>query len=100
MRRMSEQNPPKPGPPRTANPTSDTDQPRDAHHPRDTETSDTDRPSDDRPGDTEPRDADELADAVTGLGSNDDERLDTVAERNASLEERLPGDDDLPLTKG
>lgn len=47
-----------------------------------------------------PRDADELADAVTGLGADDEERLDTVAERNASLEERLPGDDDLPLTKG
>jgi len=47
-----------------------------------------------------PRDADELTEAVTELGSNDEERLDAVAEHNASLEERLPGDDELPLTKG
>ena len=54
----------------------------------------------DRP-DTEdqPRDADELAEAVSDLGGNAEERLDTVAERNESLEERLP-DDDLPRTKG
>lgn len=47
-----------------------------------------------------PRDADELTEAVTELGSNDEERLDAVSEHNASLEERLPGDDELPLTKG
>lgn len=47
-----------------------------------------------------PRDADELTEAVTDLGADDEERLDAVAEHNASLEERLPGDDELPLTKG
>lgn len=46
------------------------------------------------------RDADELTEAVTELGSNDEERLDAVAEHNASLEGALPGDDELPLTKG
>ena len=34
------------------------------------------------------------------LGETDEDRLDTVAERNDSLEERLPGDENLPRTKG
>lgn len=54
----------------------------------------------DRDDQHEPRDADELNDAVGELGETDDERLDEVAGRNRSLEERLPGDDELPLTKG
>lgn len=55
----------------------------------------------DRPDDTdEPRDADELADAVSELGETDADRLETVSERNDSLAERLPSDDDLPRTKG
>ena len=61
----------------------------------------TDR--DDRTGRHErqpPRDADELTDAVAELGETDDDRLDAVTDRNDSLEERLPGDDELPLTKG
>ena len=45
-------------------------------------------------------DADGLTDAVSELGETDDERLEAVAEHNRSLEERLPGDDELPLTKG
>ncbi|HEY8282438.1 MAG TPA: hypothetical protein VIG28_08130 [Leifsonia sp.] len=44
--------------------------------------------------------SDELTDAVSDLGETDDERLEAVAEHNRSLEERLPGDDELPLTKG
>jgi hypothetical protein len=40
------------------------------------------------------------ADGLTELGETDDERLEAVAEHNRSLEERLPGDDELPLTKG
>ena len=47
-----------------------------------------------------PRDADELTERVAGLGETDDDRLQAVAEHNDSLEERLPGDDELPLTKG
>ncbi|WP_348787437.1 hypothetical protein [Leifsonia sp. NPDC080035] len=57
----------------------------------------------DRPEDTQndrPRDADELGEAVADLGENPEDRLETVAERNDSLEERLPGDEDLPRTKG
>jgi hypothetical protein len=53
-----------------------------------------------RPKPHPPRDADALTDAVADLGGDDDERLDAVAEHNDSLEERLPGDDELPLTKG
>jgi hypothetical protein len=34
------------------------------------------------------------------LGETDEDRLETVAERNESLEERLPGDNDLPRTDG
>ncbi|MFF2051460.1 hypothetical protein ACFVU2_07640 [Leifsonia sp. NPDC058194] len=37
--------------------------------------------------------ADALFDAVAGLGETPEDQLDTVAERNTSLEERLPGDD-------
>lgn len=48
----------------------------------------------------EPRDADELADAVSDLGETDTDKLETVSERNDSLAERLPSDDDLPRTKG
>jgi len=55
----------------------------------------------DRPDDTAaPRDADELTDAVSELGETDTDRLDAVRERNESLEERLPGSDDLPRTHG
>jgi hypothetical protein len=54
----------------------------------------------DRPDETPaPRDADELADAVSDLGETDTDRLDAVAERNESLEERLPSPDDLPRTQ-
>ncbi|MFF1633807.1 hypothetical protein [Leifsonia sp. NPDC058248] len=44
--------------------------------------------------------ADELAEKVKELGKTDDDRLETVAEHNDTLQERLPGDDELPLTKG
>jgi hypothetical protein len=44
--------------------------------------------------------ADELTEQVTGLGKTDEDRLEAVAEHNETLEERLPGDDELPLTKG
>jgi hypothetical protein len=55
----------------------------------------------DRPDDTTaPRDADELTDAVSELGDSDTDRLETVQERNESLEERLPGPEDLPRTQG
>jgi len=54
----------------------------------------------DRPDETEPRDADELTDAVRDLGETDTDRLDAVQEHNASLEDRLPSDDDLPRTHG
>ena len=55
----------------------------------------------DRPDDTAaPRDADELTEAVSDLGSTSDDRLEAVREHNESLEERLPGDDDLPRTHG
>ena len=47
-----------------------------------------------------PRSADDLEEAVSGLGETDEDRLETVAERNDSLEERLPGHEDLPRTKG
>lgn len=47
-----------------------------------------------------PTAAEELADAVSELGATDEERLETVAERNDSLEERLPGPEDLPRTEG
>jgi hypothetical protein len=51
----------------------------------------------DRPDDTAgSRDADELTAAVSDLGDTD--RLDAVRERNESLEERLPGDENLPRT--
>ncbi len=53
--------------------------------------------SDDTAG---PRDADELTDAVSELGSTDEDRLDAVREHNESLQERLPTDDDLPRTHG
>jgi hypothetical protein len=43
---------------------------------------------------------DELTEQVTGLGKTDEDRLEAVAEHNETLEERLPGDDELPLTKG
>ena len=46
------------------------------------------------------RDADDLTEAVAELGDTDSDRLDEVAERNRSLQARLPGDDELPLTKG
>ncbi|GAA1443212.1 hypothetical protein [Leifsonia poae] len=45
-------------------------------------------------------DADALAEKVRELGTTDEDRLDAVAEHNESLQERLPGDDELPLTKG
>lgn len=55
----------------------------------------------DRPDDTAaPRDADDLTEAVSELGETDTDRLEAVAQHNESLEERLPGDDDLPRTKG
>lgn len=55
----------------------------------------------DRPDDTaEPRDADELTESVSHLGDTDTDRLDAVRERNESLEERLPGDEELPRTHG
>ncbi|WP_285117234.1 hypothetical protein [Leifsonia sp. fls2-241-R2A-40a] len=55
----------------------------------------------DRPDDTAvPRDADELNDAVSELGESDTDRLETVQERNESLEERLPSPDELPRTHG
>jgi hypothetical protein len=63
----------------------DADQPRDADEPRDPD---------------QPRDADELADAVSDLGETNTDRLQTVSERNESLAERVPSDDDLPRTKG
>ena len=56
--------------------------------------------SDRRDPTDDPRDADELAAAVADLGQTDEDRLDAVRERNASLEDRLPGDEDLPRTKG
>ncbi|WP_025157410.1 hypothetical protein [Leifsonia aquatica] len=37
--------------------------------------------------------ADTLADAVAGLGETAEDQLETVAERNASLADRLPDDD-------
>lgn len=53
----------------------------------------------DRPDDTPaPRDADELADAVSDLGTTDTDRLEAVQEHNESLEERLPDSSDLPRT--
>ncbi|MGO4594179.1 hypothetical protein AB4Z18_10195 [Leifsonia sp. 2TAF2] len=55
----------------------------------------------DRPDETAtPRDTDELTDAVTELGATDTDRLETVQQRNESLEERLPGPEDLPRTQG
>ena len=55
----------------------------------------------DRPDDTAaPRDADDLTEAVRDLGETDTDRLEAVAQHNDSLEERLPGDEDLPRTKG
>jgi hypothetical protein len=61
----------------------------------------TDRDDQRRPDDADsPMDADAATEAVSELGETDDERLEAVAEHNRSLEERLPGDDDLPLTKG
>ncbi|WP_158863587.1 hypothetical protein [Leifsonia sp. AG29] len=48
----------------------------------------------------EPRDADELSAALSELGESPEDRLETVAERNDSLEERLPSADDLPRTEG
>lgn len=55
----------------------------------------------DRPDETPAaRDADELNDAVAGLGETDEDRLEAVTQHNASLEERLPTDDDLPRTHG
>jgi hypothetical protein len=60
----------------------------------------TDR-TDETPGAAaEPRDAHELSEAVSELGDSPEDRLETVAERNESLEERLPSADDLPRTKG
>jgi hypothetical protein len=63
----------------------DTEDPRGADEPRDAD---------------QPRDADELADAVSDLGPTNTDRLETVSERNESLAERVPSDDDLPRTKG
>ncbi|MGO4535647.1 hypothetical protein [Leifsonia sp. 2MCAF36] len=55
----------------------------------------------DRPDDTPaPRDADELNEAVSDLGETDTDRLEAVRGRNESLEERLPGDEQLPRTHG
>ncbi|MDN4614960.1 hypothetical protein P5G50_10910 [Leifsonia sp. F6_8S_P_1B] len=48
----------------------------------------------------EPRDADELTRQVAELGDTDEDRLDAVAEHNESLQERLPGEEELPRTKG
>ena len=47
-----------------------------------------------------PRDHEDLTKAVAELGDTDEDRLEAVAERNASLDERLPGDENLPYTKG
>jgi hypothetical protein len=48
--------------------------------------------------------ADDAGDAertgLDDLGETDEDRLETVAERNESLEERLPGQDHLPRTDG
>jgi hypothetical protein len=44
--------------------------------------------------------ADALAQQVRELGKTDEDRLEAVAEHNKTLEERLPGDEELPLTKG
>jgi hypothetical protein len=41
----------------------------------------------------EPRDAHELADRVSELGDTTEDALEEISGRNASLEERLPGDD-------
>lgn len=46
-----------------------------------------------------PRDADELKDAVADLGDTHEDQLETVAERNDSLQERKPSDD-LPRAEG
>jgi len=48
----------------------------------------------------DPRSADDLEEAVADLGETNEDRLETVADRNDSLEERLPGDENLPRTKG
>lgn len=40
-----------------------------------------------------PRDAHELADRVSRLGETPEDALEEIAGRNASLEERLPGED-------
>lgn len=53
----------------------------------------------------EPRDADDLADRVSGLGDTAEDALEEVAGRNASLEERLPDEDlgnegELPRGEG
>ena len=53
--------------------------------------------ADDRDDTTGP---DERAERVKELGKTDEDRLEAVAERNETLEERLPGDEELPLTKG
>jgi hypothetical protein len=55
----------------------------------------------DRPEPLEqPRDADELTEAVSGLGNTDADRLEEVRQRNESLEERMPSSDELPRTHG
>lgn len=59
-----------------------------------------DQHTDDARNTDAPRSADDLEEAVSGLGETDEDRLETVAERNDSLEERLPGDENLPRTKG
>lgn len=45
-------------------------------------------------------DADALTRQVADLGDTTEDRLDAVAEHNDSLAERLPGDNELPRTKG
>ena len=67
--------------------------------PHDDQHTDDARNTDDARTDA-PRSADDLEEAVSGLGETDEDRLDTVAERNDSLKERLPGDENLPRTKG
>jgi hypothetical protein len=55
----------------------------------------------DRPDDTAgSRDADELTESVSDLGDTDTDRLEAVRERNESLQERLPSEEDLPRTHG
>lgn len=73
-------------------PPTDTDTETDTAPPTDTETDTDALPDGATPADT-------LADAVAGLGETAEDQLETVAERNASLADRLP-DDDLSAARG